>query len=92
MMILSDELRNIIADILTSPKTTAAVGGTTAALGAAGLMDLIHTTLSLGAIAAGLLATLALARYHRANERNLRLRNQMLVQEMIDKGMTPEAD
>lgn len=91
-MTLSDELRSIIADILTSPKTTATVGGTTAALGAAGLMELIHTTLSLGAIAAGLIATLALARYHRANERNLRLRNQILMQEMIDKGIKPEVD
>lgn len=91
-MTLSDELRSIIADVLTSPKTTAVVGGTSAALGAAGLMDLIHTTLSLGAIAAGLIATLALARFHRANERNLRLRNQILRQEMIDKGITPEAD
>jgi len=91
-MILNDDLRSIIADILTSPKTTAVVGGTSAALGAAGLMELIHTTLSLGAIAAGLIATLALARYHRANERNLRLRNQILVQEMLDKGITPEID
>jgi len=91
-MTLSDELRSIIADILISPKTTAVVGGTSAALGAAGLMDLVHTTLSLGAIAAGLIATLALARYHRANERNLRLRNQILMQEMLDRGIKPEAD
>ncbi len=90
MTILSEESQNIIDAILTSPKTTGMVAGATTALATARLVDLIHTTLSLFAIAAGLIATLALARYHRANERNLRLKNQLLLKELEEKGIVPE--
>lgn len=67
-------------EILTEHKTgiTGVAATASAAVGAAGLLDLIHTGLSLLAIGAAVICTLALARYHRANERKLIAERELL--------------
>lgn len=77
---------------MTSPKTTAAVAGTSATLGAAGAMDIIHGTFALLAIAASVVATLALARFHMQSEKNERLKNKILKKQLTDLGIDPEAE
>lgn len=88
----SDELQTIAGEVMTSPKTTAAVAGTSATLGAAGAMDIIHGTFALLAIAASVVATLALARFHMAGEKNERLKNKLLKKQLADLGIDPEAE
>jgi len=83
----SDEFRSMIAELLTSLKFNVAVVGSTAGLGAAGLMGLMHDILSLVAIAAGVAATLCLARYHRENTRTSKLKNLELAQMLKDRGI-----
>ncbi|MBV8061447.1 MAG: hypothetical protein JO253_08010 [Alphaproteobacteria bacterium] len=91
-MTWSAELQNIAEAIMNTHKVTGAIAGATAALGTAGLLDLIHGTLSLCAIGAAVIATLALARYHRANEQNLKLKNKLLRQDLLDRGIDPKGD
>lgn len=68
------------AEILADHKTsiTGAAAGTSAALGAAGLLDLIGKGLSLLAVGAAVICTLMLARYHRANERKMNAERELL--------------
>jgi hypothetical protein len=79
-----DSLLTFAAEILTEHKTsiTGVAAGTSAAVGAAGLLDLIHTGLSLLAIGAAVICTLALARYHRANERKMDAERELLELEL----------
>lgn len=88
----NEELRSIVAELMASPKTTAAAAGTSATLGAAGIMDIIHGAFALGAIAASVIATMALARFHIASERNERLKNKLLRKQLMDQGIDPEAE
>lgn len=69
-----------VAEILTEHKTgiTGVAATASAAAGAAGLLEIIHTGLSLLAIGAAVICTLALARYHRANERKLIAERELL--------------
>lgn len=76
----ANSLATFAAEILTEHKTgiTGAAAGASAAVGAAGLLDMIHTGLSLLAIGAAVICTLALARYHRANERKMNAERELL--------------
>lgn len=87
-----DELQAIAGDLMTSPKTTAAAASVTASLGAATAMDIIRGAFALAAIAASVIATLALARFHIAGERNERLKNKLLKKQLSDLGIDPEAE
>lgn len=76
----ASNLTAFAAEILTEHKTgvTGVAATASAAVGAAGLLDLVHTGLSLLAIGAAVICTLALARYHRANERKLIAERELL--------------
>lgn len=87
-----DGWQQVATDIAASPKTTAVVASGTSALGISAAMDLIHGTLAVLAVGAGILASLALARYHLTNERNMRLQNKLLEQQLRDKGLDPAED
>lgn len=87
-------LTSFVAQILADNKTavTGAAAGTSAALGAAGLLELISKGMSLLAVGAAVICTLMLARYHRANERKLIAERELLelqLQREKDK-TTPE--
>lgn len=82
----------MVSDVMASPKTTAVVASSTSALGVAAAIDLIHGTLAILAVGAGVVASLALARYHLANERNMRLQNKLLEQRVRDAGLDPDAE
>lgn len=88
----ASSLTNFAAEILTEHKTgiTGAAAGASAAVGAAGLLDLIHTGLSLLAIGAAVICTLALARYHRANERKMNAERELLELEIQREKMKNE--
>lgn len=60
-------------EMLTDHKTsiTGLTASAAAAVGAAGLLDVVRVGLSLMSIGAAVICTLALARYHRANERKM---------------------
>ena len=55
-------------------------------------MDIIRGAFALAAIAASVIATLALARFHIAGERNERLKNKLLKKQLSDLGIDPEAE
>lgn len=82
----------MVSDVMASPKTTAVVASSTSALGVAAAIDLIHGTLAILAVGAGVVASLALARWHMANERNMRLQNKLLEQRVRDAGLDPDAE
>ena len=88
----SDALREFAENQMMTPKVTGAIAGGTAALGTAGIMGLIHDLLSVGAIGAGVAATILLARYHITNERTARLKNKMLEKQLRDAGIDPDIE
>jgi len=87
-----NSLTSFVAEILTEHKTgiTGAAAGASAAVGAAGLLDIVHTGLSLLAIGAAVICTLALARYHRANERKMNAERELLELEIQREKMKNE--
>ena len=87
-----DGWQQLISDALASLKTTAVIAYGTSALGAAAAFDLIHGTMSVIAMGAGVLVSLSVARWHRANERNMRLQNKLLEQRVRDAGLDPDAE
>lgn len=72
-----------VTGLLSDHKTsiTGAAAGASAALGAAGLLDLISKGMSLLAVGAAVICTLMLARYHRANERKMSAERDLLIAE-----------
>ncbi len=90
----SADLQAFVAELVTSHKTstTAVSAGTSAALGAATALDWIHGVAAIAAIAASVIATLALARFHRAGERSEKLRALILEKQLRDMGVDPKVE
>lgn len=88
----SEELRAFVVELMTSPKTTVVAASTSAALGAASALDLIRGVFAVVAIGSSVLATLALARFHRAGERSEKLRAKVLEQQLRDMGVDPNVE
>lgn len=84
MTTFGHSLSTFAAETLTEHKTsiTAATASAAAAMGAAGLLDLVRVGLSLLSIGAAVVCTLALARYHRANERKMNAERELLELEL----------
>lgn len=75
---------SFVTEMLTEHKTsvTGVTASAAAAVGAAGLLDLVRVGLSLLSIGAAVICTLALARYHRANERKMNAERELLELEL----------
>lgn len=92
MMHWSDALRDFVIGQMATVKVTGTVAGGTVGIGAAGALGLIHGTLSICAMAAGVAVTVLLARYHVANERTSRLKNKLLEKQCRDAGIDPDIE
>jgi hypothetical protein len=91
-MSLSNELHDAAQAAASSPKVLAAVSGTTTALGAAGLTDIVGGVLSYSAMCAGIVATILLGRVHWATYKRQILEAKLLKKQLYDLGVDPEAD
>lgn len=85
----SDDLKSLLLDLIANNRTTAtgAAASASVAFGAVGLLEIINKALAFGAMAAGIYCTMALARYHRANARNMALKNLQMKKDLQDAGI-----
>lgn len=85
----SESLKALVLELAANPKTTAVAAASSAGIGTVAALDIIRGATAAMAVGAGVMASLSLARYHRANERNMRLKNLMLEQQLRDAGIDP---
>ena len=85
-----EEFPSMLADLINSPRLFAAVGSTTAALGALSFTEIIHGAFSGFAVLAGTAATVLLARNHIIEFKNKKLQNQILRHQVKAIGETPD--
>lgn len=82
-----DGLQSTLHEVASNPKVATAVSVTTATLGAASFADLIQGFLSCVAIAAGVIATILLARVHWVTGKNRDLENKILRKQAENLGI-----
>lgn len=85
----NDDLKNIVLALVENNRTaaTGAAASASVAFGAVGLLEIINKGLAFIAMAAGIYCTMALARYHRANARNMALKSLEIEQKLKDAGI-----
>lgn len=85
----NEDLHNFVMELIANNRTVATGAAATASVtfGAVGLLEIINKALAFGAMAAGIYCTMALARYHRANARNMALKSLELEQKLQEAGV-----
>jgi hypothetical protein len=91
-MNLSEELNDAVQAAASNPKVLAAVSGTTTALGAASITEVVGGLLSYSAMCAGIVATILLGRVHWATYKRQILEAKLLKKQLHDLGVDPDAD
>lgn len=86
----SAELSAIAEEAASNPKVTAMVATTTTSLGIANLANVFDGLLSWAAVAAGLVATVLLARVHFAKYKNEVVQNKILRLQLKGMGGDPD--